>query len=73
MRGVHQLKQDAIVDVRVMHPDSGRNAQFQTTAAMLEHHENAKRIEYKRDCDAKGKHFVPFVVIRPTERWDILR
>jgi hypothetical protein len=62
MRGVHPLKQDTIIDVRVLHPDSGQNSQFDSTAALLEHHEVAKRKKYQRDCDAKGKHFVPFVV-----------
>ena len=62
MRGVHLLKQDTVIDVRVLHPDSGQNARFETTAALLEHHETGKRKKYQRDCDAKGKHFVPFVV-----------
>jgi hypothetical protein len=62
MRGIHALKQDTIIDVRVLHPDSGQNARFESTAALLEHHENAKRHKYQRECYAKGKHFVPFVV-----------
>jgi hypothetical protein len=62
MRGVHSLKQDTIIDVRVVHPDSGANSRFDSTTALLEHHEIAKRKKYQRDCDAKGKHFVPFVV-----------
>ena len=62
LRGVHPIKDETIVDVRVIHPDSGQNANYEKTEELLVNHENLKYKKYKRECDARGWHFVPFIV-----------
>jgi hypothetical protein len=62
LRGVHPIKEETIVDVRVIFPKSAQHASFESLDALFQHHEAQKYKKYKRECDAKGFHFVPFVV-----------
>lgn len=62
MRGLHPLKPETIVDVRVIYPDSGQNAKDEDTESILKHHEKLKNKKYRDECEAKGQKFVPFVV-----------
>jgi hypothetical protein len=62
LRGVHPIKEETIVDVRVIFPESAQNASFESLDALFQHHEAQKYQKYKRECDAKGFHFVPFIV-----------
>ena len=61
IRGVHALKEQSIVDVRVTFPDGGENRSKETTK-ILERQEAEKRKKYKPECDRQGLDFVPFVV-----------
>ena len=61
IRGVHPLKEQSIIDVRVTFPDGGEN-RGKETPKILERHEADKRRMYKPECDRQGLDFVPFVV-----------
>ena len=61
IRGMHPLKAQTIVDVRVTFPDGGEN-KGKDTKKLVETHEEEKRKLYKSECDKQSLDFVPFVI-----------
>ncbi len=47
LRGVHPLKEETIVDERVVFPESTQNASFESLDALLRHQEALKYQKYK--------------------------
>ena len=66
MRGIHPLKEQSIIDVRIFHPtlEGGNAVQNRRVVReqQLKKNEEEKYRKYQAACDSKGLHFIPFVM-----------